>query len=276
MSRLETDTAYAANDWIETHTGRKFFVMNPTVEAITIFDIAHALSNQCRYSGHTDPFYSTAQHCCLCAAYADSKGASPIDSLQILMHDAAEAYVVDVPRPIKQFLPEYRKIEFGVNATIREWLRIGRLPLPAIQDEIDSRIIVDERRAVMRHGLHNEWLGATKLLGIKVVPWASRWAEQQFLMRYAAYTYAAFGAHLYLDESYVPGRLQASCDTAEGVNDLVEVDFLGNCAKVKRRDPDSGMLIRDRDAAVPAPAWEWMHGEFTRIEGAEDVVRKTV
>src|ERR1035437_402751 len=105
---LKTDTAYRAATFIETYTGRAFWPLEPTMDALSVIDIAHALSNQCRYSGHVQFFYSVAQHCCLLAGWLADHGGSALDCLQILMHDAPEAYLVDIPRPVKQYMPQYR------------------------------------------------------------------------------------------------------------------------------------------------------------------------
>jgi 5'-deoxynucleotidase YfbR-like HD superfamily hydrolase len=82
--------------WICTYTGRKFFPLDPNPDDISIMDIAHALSNQCRFAGHTLRNYSVAEH----SIYV-SKLCDPQDALDGLLHDAPEAYLVDLPRPIK-------------------------------------------------------------------------------------------------------------------------------------------------------------------------------
>src|ERR1019366_2427466 len=108
--KLSTDTAYRAVSFIQTFTGRAFYPLRPRVEDVSIIDIAHHLSNQCRYAGATDIHYSTAQHCCVLADFVEKELAGTrLDCLEILIHDSAEAYLVDIPRPIKQFLPDYRK-----------------------------------------------------------------------------------------------------------------------------------------------------------------------
>src|ERR1035437_8998322 len=73
---LKTDTRYKAATFIETYTGRAFWPLAPTMDALSIIDIAHALRNQCRYSGHVQYFYSVAQHCCLLATWLANHGGS--------------------------------------------------------------------------------------------------------------------------------------------------------------------------------------------------------
>lgn len=97
--------------WIQTYTGRRFWPLNPDSVDLDILDIAHALSMQCRFTGHTDVFYSVAQH-----SVHVSELCERIDksfALWGLLHDASEAYLQDLARPIKHSpaLQEYRKVE---------------------------------------------------------------------------------------------------------------------------------------------------------------------
>ena len=82
--------------WIQTYSGKKMDLLHPKVEDICIEDIAQALSMQCRFSGHCKKFYSVAQHSVFVSKLCDSK-----DALYGLLHDASEAYLVDIPKPLK-------------------------------------------------------------------------------------------------------------------------------------------------------------------------------
>jgi hypothetical protein len=285
---LETDTAYGAVDYVETYTGRAFWPGNPKVEDVSIIDIAHHLSNQCRYSGATSQLYSTAQHCCLLSNYVEAtlKG-SPLDCLQILMHDAAEAYLIDLPRPIKQHLPEFRLWDRNIQMCVRSWLGIGDEPIPSWQDEIDSRIISDERAQLLSDsGL--DWKHSPPPLGIRISPWLPPIAEQQFLMRYASYMQRIHGTHQYLRSAWgipmhsrftrFPFQTKGS-DTAQYgpsdptvITDLVEVDIRGKVGRVAVRSPD-GMMMRDTSVgSFPRPAWKWIRGDFElSVPGVHDV-----
>lgn len=104
------------DDWILTFTGRKMYPTNPTVSAkdsIHIVDIAHALSNICRFTGHTRFFYSVAQHSVHVAARIFEKTGDNIFALAGLLHDASEAYLCDLARPVKNSdgLYFYRRCE---------------------------------------------------------------------------------------------------------------------------------------------------------------------
>jgi hypothetical protein len=257
---FDTDTAYKAVSFIETYTGRAFYPLRPEPSVFTVMDIAHALSNQCRYSGHTKRFFSTAQHCCLLAVYASEKGASPLDCAQVLMHDAPEAYLVDIPRPVKQFMPEYRKWDHDIDQALRQWLGWENLPRPDFLDDLDSRCIVDERAALMsKSGL--DWGHDFTKLGLKIMPWTPQQAEECFLKLWANYMSAASGRLVYLDYNWgVPSTLKVTQPVSSDhpfVEDVIAVDMLGGVAKVAIREQ------RDREAGIfPAPEFEFRHGTF--------------
>jgi hypothetical protein len=83
-------------DWMQTYTGRQFWPIDPRADEIDIVDIAHALSQQCRFAGHCKSFYSVATH-----SWHTSNVCNSENALWGLLHDAAEAYLVDLPTPIK-------------------------------------------------------------------------------------------------------------------------------------------------------------------------------
>lgn len=199
---LPTDTKYRAATFIETFTGRAFWPLMPTKEALSVIDIAHALSNQCRYTGHVRWFYSVAQHCCLLARWLEDHGGSPLDCLQILMHDAPEAYLVDIARPVKQYMPEYRVWDHAINDVIREWMGWDKFPMPEIQDQLDSRVIVDERAQLMSDS-GNDWGHDLKPVGIHIAEWSPLEAEVEFLRLYEKYSRAIWGRRMYGEEKRV-------------------------------------------------------------------------
>ena len=102
-------------DWIQTNSGVAFWPLDPRPEEIRIEDIAHALAHQCRFSGHTREFYSVAEHSVRVSLMCD-----PRDALWGLLHDASEAYLQDVARPIKQLpaMAEYRNAEERLQKVI--------------------------------------------------------------------------------------------------------------------------------------------------------------
>lgn len=126
-------------DWMQTASGNAFFPADPRIEEVDIYDIAHALSMQCRFGGHIDHHYSVAEH-----SYWVSYLVPEAHALAALMHDATEAYLVDVPRPVKVLLPEYRAIEDKLWHVICERFCINPV-LPESVGEADNGILFSER-----------------------------------------------------------------------------------------------------------------------------------
>lgn len=138
--------------WIQTFTGRKVFPLQLRPEDVNLFDIAHSLARQCRFAGHTRQHYSVAQHSLLVAEQLP-----PGLRLWGLLHDASEAYLTDIPRPLKR-LPEfafYREAEARAMLAICE--RFGLDPVePACVKEADRLLLVTEARDFMAP-LHDDW-----------------------------------------------------------------------------------------------------------------------
>lgn len=101
--------------FIETRKGNKVYVQDPQPDQFDIEDIAYALSNTCRFNGHSAGFLSVAEHSVLVAQRLPRE-------LQLsgLLHDATEAYLGDIPSPIKQFLPDYKKLEAAFETAIED------------------------------------------------------------------------------------------------------------------------------------------------------------
>lgn len=106
-------TELALEPWIETYTGKHLYFLEPSEDQIDIEDIATALSNECRFGGHTSSFYSVAEHSVLVATLCSKE-------LQLsgLLHDASEAYLRDIASPIKQYLSNYKELETKIMTVI--------------------------------------------------------------------------------------------------------------------------------------------------------------
>lgn len=130
-------------DHIRTFTGIYMNVFDPKLEMICIEDIAHSLSNQCRFAGHLPTFYSVAQHSVLCCLAVDTPY-----KLQALLHDASEAYLVDIPRPIKPRLDNYYDIEHKLMMLIAEKYGFS-YPLEDPVKAIDHKMLVFEWEHLM-------------------------------------------------------------------------------------------------------------------------------
>ncbi len=106
------------SNYITTNSKIHIDPTNPDPLLINIFDIAHSLSMQCRANGHFSEFYTVAQHSIDCFLEAKARGLSRRVQLACLLHDAAEAYISDVPRSIKKHLEYYQQIERRLLSTI--------------------------------------------------------------------------------------------------------------------------------------------------------------
>lgn len=203
--------------YILTYSGIQFDFSSPTVEMIDIVDIAHALSNKCRFNGHCNNFYSVAQHCVLMvdALKNESLGVQR----QALLHDAEEAYLPDVPTPIKEYIRLRIKCKCGTQGVDGElvgaawqvgedfygnylfpWRAVaGRimncvcrkfdLPIPHTclnPDEIkaaDLRMLATEKRDLMPTEIWSQ-LAGVKPYDFTIYPWSPEGAKEMFLTVY--------------------------------------------------------------------------------------------
>lgn len=173
-----TADLYQRKDWIATYSGRPFFPMAPRVEDVRIADIAHALSNLCRFAGHTRQFYSVAQHSVLVSRFC-----APADAKWGLLHDASEAYLCDIVSPVKHHvgLGGYRAIERQVQAVIAQAFGLPAEE-PASVKAADKVLLKTEQRDLMP--MPDGWLPGEATLGHRLVPLEPRHAEQLFLLRF--------------------------------------------------------------------------------------------
>jgi uncharacterized protein len=128
---------------IETYTGKFLDLLDPKPEEIDIRDIAHSLSMQCRFTGHTRSYYSVAEHCVRCSEYARKVHTSPMLALQCLFHDAAEAYLSDVSTPLKKLLPAYSLLEDDFMRVILKKFDVDP-NAPKLVKEIDIVMLENE------------------------------------------------------------------------------------------------------------------------------------
>lgn len=176
--------------WIRTRSGGRFDPFNPRADDVVVEDVAHALANLCRFSGHTRQFYSVAQHCVL-ASMAVTEPDTRL-KLGALCHDASEAYVVDIPSPIKKqsALQLYRDLEKQVMNEVW-WALMGTHTLspedPRIK-QIDLRLCAAEAKQLMKGWREfpsfSDWEQAGGPLPIKIEPWSPKRSQGEFLRRY--------------------------------------------------------------------------------------------
>jgi uncharacterized protein len=167
-------------DWMQTYTGRKFWPLSPQPEEVFIEDIAHSLSMQCRYAGHCKQFYSVAEHSVHLARHLRWEGVEV--ALWALLHDASEAYLVDVPRPVKPFLAGYKDAERQVMAAITRRFNMQE-EMPAIVHDADNRIIGDELVNLLPMAWHARY---DNPLGVNIRCWYPWQAKEEFLATFEA------------------------------------------------------------------------------------------
>lgn len=168
-------------NWIQMHSGIAFWPLDPRADEVRIEDIAHSLSLLCRFGGHCSRFYSVAEHSVHVARLC-----SPETALAGLLHDASEAYVVDLPRPLKRMLPEYGIIESKVQMAIAEHFGLPLL-LPEEVTRMDDAMLLAEAAQIMSvPPMPWEERGAPAPIQIKC--WAPTAARNEFIWMFAHLT----------------------------------------------------------------------------------------
>jgi adenosine deaminase len=174
-----------ASGAIQTVSGHWVDPLAPQLDQITIDDIAQALANQCRFGGHSRAFYSVAQHSAIMCDIALERGATAGAALATLMHDASEAYLVDLPHPIKHrsgLGPPYRRAEKLMEAAIAE--RFGLVDVDPALKAIDRSLLATERaRFTSADGDWPELRGFDPI-DIAIDPWEPERAKAEFLARF--------------------------------------------------------------------------------------------
>lgn len=165
---------------ITTVSGRFFDLLAPEDYEYDIEEIAHALSNLCRYTGHVNRFYSVAEHSVLVSRLVPSELA-----LCALLHDASEAFIGDVSSPLKKLLPAYGEIEERIQRSIARHFNLP-YPYPAPVHEADKRMYWQERQDVADNGVRDRlWhqnLRATRKA--EATGLAPHMARRMFMARY--------------------------------------------------------------------------------------------
>ena len=168
-------------EYIVTYSGKKFFFDRPTPESICIEDIAHALSQLCRWTGHSKRFYSVAEHSFRVSVEC------PKHPLRALLHDASEAYIADISRPLKVLIgPLYRPIEERIENAIYARFGLKEATVAEMEEvkRIDNVVLATEARDLM--GFSEEWM--PKPLTKTIQPMGPLYAEMMFLERFKELT----------------------------------------------------------------------------------------
>lgn len=176
---------------IKLGSGVYFDLANPSHELIKIEDIAASLSKTCRFGGHCKGFYSVAEHCVLAAEAAMDAGECGEACRAIFLHDAAEAYVGDVVKPLKVMLPEFCRIEKRIEREIEKAFGVDLFNHEGVIRKYDLAMLFCERRQLF--GEDNLlWYGEGEVEPISrnIKFWIPEKAYSMFMMMYR---------HLFLD-----------------------------------------------------------------------------
>lgn len=161
--------------WITTFTGKRFHYLDPSPDEINIKDIAHALALTCRFGGHVSEFYSVAEHSVRVAHQV------PLElCLSALLHDAHEAYLHDVPRPIKADIIGYKEIANKIQEVINN--KFGCIQSQEIRDA-DNILLMTEARDL---GIITTAWATSDIepLPRAIYPWSWEDAEEEFLNKF--------------------------------------------------------------------------------------------
>jgi uncharacterized protein len=159
-------------DYIRTYSGQKFWILDPRPEDINIIDVAHALSMKCRFGGHCQTFYSVAQHSMYVAYGVFTLIDSEDTCLWGLLHDLAEAYLPDTPRPIKNMVTGIliEAEEKIMDAAIKRF-QLNPQKEPTVIKLIDNSVGIMESKAIMDSSNEEDWSGYDHIkLNFNIVP----------------------------------------------------------------------------------------------------------
>ena len=172
------------NNTIRLYSGKYLDLANPRPEDFTLADVARGLSHICRFGGQIGRFYSVAEHSCHCAFLALMDGRGPSAALACLMHDAAEAFVGDIVKPLKVMLRGYDEVEKSVECTIARKWGIDFDTTAGVVKEIDRSMLIAERRALFSAD-KAKWTGedAVKKVQVNIGCWSPDLAMRLFIQQ---------------------------------------------------------------------------------------------
>jgi uncharacterized protein len=176
----------APGPYLQTVSGRWVNPFDPDPDQLDAGDIARALANQCRFGGHSRVFYSVAQHSVIVSELVEQRGGDAEDVFAALMHDASEAYLGDMPHPIKHrssLGAAFKAAEDHLEAALRERFGI-KAHVPEIK-RADRALLATERRAFSGEGWHWPELEGVEPLELELTALAPDEAAQAFAQRYA-------------------------------------------------------------------------------------------
>jgi hypothetical protein len=172
--------------YLQTVSGRWVNPFDPDPAQLDAGDIARALANLCRFGGHSRVFYSVAQHCVIVSQLVEQGGGDAEDAFAALMHDATEAYLGDMPHPLKHRSPlgaAFKTAEDRLELAIRDRFRL-KPDVPAIK-RFDRSLLATERKAFSDERWHWPELEGVEPLALELTAWSPDEAARAFAERYA-------------------------------------------------------------------------------------------
>jgi 5'-deoxynucleotidase YfbR-like HD superfamily hydrolase len=176
----------APGPYVQTVSGRWVNPFDPEPSQLDAGDIARALANQCRFGGHSRAFYSVAQHSVIVSEVVERRGGDAEDVFAALMHDATEAYLGDMPHPLKHrsaLGAAFRTAEEHLEQAIRD--RFAIRPDVAEIKRVDRALLATERRAFSAEEWHWPELEGVEPLDLALEAWSPDEAALAFTRRYA-------------------------------------------------------------------------------------------
>jgi 5'-deoxynucleotidase YfbR-like HD superfamily hydrolase len=175
----------APGPYLQTVSGRWVNPFDPDPEQLEIGDIARALANQCRFGGHCRVFYSVAQHSVIVSELVEARGGDAEDVFAALMHDAGEAYLGDMPHPLKHRSPlgaAFKEAENHLERALQDHFAI-KPGVPEIK-RADRALLATERRAFSAETWHWPELEGVEPVGLELTAWSPDEAARAFLARF--------------------------------------------------------------------------------------------
>lgn len=168
---------------LQTFYGRRVSVMNPKESEIDIEDIGYSLAKQCRFNGHCSEFYSVAEHCVRGSELAEQMYGRDV-AREFLLHDATEAYLGDLIRPVKRMIPQFEDIEQGFW-----WVISKKFSLPYVHSKevhyLDNVMVCWEKRDLLPNS--EPWPNLPEISHLqlpKLHPWDWETSLREFTSRY--------------------------------------------------------------------------------------------
>jgi hypothetical protein len=173
--------------WIETYSGLRFYILDPQPDQIQIEDIAHSLSLLCRFTGHVKHFYSVGQHSLL-----GSYLVPPQDALWFLLHDASEAFIGDMNRPLKHGTDAgeaYIPVEAGIMRAICNKFGLPQEEPKSVRLTDNAMLYAEKEQLMAPLSGDHDWGCSTEAARVKLYEMMPREVEYLFLKRFRNLTH---------------------------------------------------------------------------------------